>query len=152
MPTETNFDGMGTERIELEVPIAASRATVWDCMINQIAIWWRQDFLVNTNARFVLEPRVGGLLYEDTGDGHGFVWYVVHGIEKERSLYLIGHMRPPYGGPTTSMLLITLEDAPGGTLLKLSDCEMGKVSETHTRNLDDGWQLLFAELKRLAEK
>ena len=152
MPTETTFEGMGTERIELELPIAAPRATVWDCMVNRIGDWWRKDFFVNANAKFVLEPRVGGLMYEDTGDGEGFVWYVVHGIEKEKSLYLIGHMRPPYGGPTTSMLIITLEDAPDGTIVKLSDCEMGKVSEKHTKNLDDGWKLLFAELKQLAEE
>jgi uncharacterized protein YndB with AHSA1/START domain len=152
MPTEMNAEGMGTARIELELPIAASCATVWDCMVNRIADWWRRDFFVYANARFVLEPKVGGLMYEDTGDGHGFVWYVVHGIEKEKSLYLIGHMRPPYGGPTTSMLLITLEDVPEGTLLKLSDCEMGKVSKKHTKSLDDGWKLLFDELKRLAEE
>lgn len=153
MPTETTFEGMGTGRIEMELPIAAARSTVWHCLINRIADWWRKDFYVNPDASFVLEPKLGGLLYEDTGDGHGFVWYVVHGIEKEKSLYLIGHMRPPYGGPTTSMLLITLEDAPNGsTILKLSDCEMGKVSEKHTTSLDEGWQLLFSELKRLAEE
>ena len=153
MPTETSFEGMGTERIEFEVPIAAARATVWECMIDRIADWWRKDFYVHPEATIVLEKKVGGLMYEDTGDGHGFVWYVVHGLEKEKSLYLIGHMRPPYGGPTTSMLIITLEDAPNGTtLLKLSDCEMGRVSEKHTKSLDEGWRLLFSGLKTLAEK
>ena len=145
-------EGTGVCRVELEIPIGAPRSHVWDCLINRPGEWWREDFLVTPGAIFRLEPKVGGLMFEDAGDGAGFVWFTVHGIIPEQQLYLIGHIRPPYGGPCTSMLMIGLESTDGDhTVVKLSDCVVGKVDQKTADSLDEGWKLLFGGLKALAE-
>lgn len=142
----------GVCRVELEIPIEAAIDHVWDCLIERPHEWWREDFLVTPGSTFRLEPKVGGLMYEDAGDGQGFVWFTVHGIVPGKQLYLIGHIRPPYGGPCTSMLMIDLKESGGGkTIVKLSDCVVGKVDQKTADSLDEGWQLLFGGLKKLAE-
>lgn len=144
--------GTGVCRIELELTIESSRGHVWDCLINRPDAWWREDFLAAEGSTFTLEPKVGGLVYEDTGDGTGFVWFQIHGLAPEKQLYLIGHIRPPYGGPCTSMLTLDLEDTGAGhTLLKLSDCVVGRVDQKTADSLDEGWRLLFGGLKEFAE-
>ena len=98
----------------------------------------------------IAEPKLGGKVYEDYGEGTGAIWYEVFGINPPHSLDLQGCMAVPYG-PAHTMLHLELESKGSQTILKLSDYTIGNAkggSESKT----DGWKQVFADgLKRYVE-
>jgi hypothetical protein len=67
--------------------------------------------------RFVVEQKLGGRVFEDVGGGDGLFWYTVIGLEAGRELILAGRLLPPFGGPATTALRLTLSRTDRGTLL-----------------------------------
>jgi uncharacterized protein YndB with AHSA1/START domain len=132
--------------VELEVPIAAAPERVWEALVNETSAWWRRDFLAPNARGFFIEPRLGGRAFEDRGEGSGLVWFTVVGLEPARSLDLLGHLTPAYGGPAMTMVHIELEAKGGKTTVKLSDSTFGpRVGAELRGSLDMGWKALFAE-------
>lgn len=145
----------GATQVQLDVTIHASRDRVWKVMVEDIGRWWREDFYTIEKPRsFKLEPRLGGRMYEDDGVGGGLSWYQVTGIQPPRLLQLVGHLAPPYGGPATSLLRLSLESPDGaGTVLHVSDAIFGLVDEKTETSVREGWRLLFEEgLKPYVER
>jgi DNA-binding transcriptional ArsR family regulator/uncharacterized protein YndB with AHSA1/START domain len=134
-------------RVELEVPIAAPPGRVWQALVEQTTQWWRRDFYVGKAARaFVIEPRPGGRMYEDWGDGAGMVWMNVIEVDPPRVLQLAGHLTAAFGGPANTHLRLTLESrGKGGTLLRLSEHAFGRVDDKMKAELHQGWTLLLAK-------
>lgn len=136
-----------TVKIEIEAPLA----TTWHSMIDEIAQWWRGDFLVCEGSRGMrLEPRIGGLLYEDLdGEGGGFVWGHVISFQPQKHLAYVAQVVPPWGGPAQSVVQIALEANDSrpddATVLTLTDSLIGHVTEDLVSCLDDGWQQLYGE-------
>ncbi len=152
--TMQEMKSAGAIEVDVTIEIDARRDTVWHTLVSQTAEWWHKDFFVTQGpATFVCEPRVGGRFFEDCGDGSGFVWFTIQGIEPPNYIYMIGHTRPPYGGPCTSLIMVTLEErSESRTLLRISDTTHGRVSDDMAAGLRDGWQRLFGALKRLIEQ
>jgi DNA-binding transcriptional ArsR family regulator len=136
-------------QVEMEIEIAASRERVWEALIEETTFWWPRDFYTSQRAKsFHIEPKLGGRLYEDWGEGEGCIWYTVFGIEKERSLDLQGCMAVPHG-PAYTLLQLKLEEAGSRTVLKLSDTTFGNPQPCDKAA---GWKQLFEDgLKRYVE-
>ena len=64
---------------------------------------------------------------EDFGSGDGIIWYTVIGVEAGRELILAGHLLPPFGGPATTALRLTLLTQGHGTILKIRDESNGTI-------------------------
>jgi uncharacterized protein YndB with AHSA1/START domain len=143
-----------TTTVFIELTIQAKKSRVWQALTAETGQWWKKDFYTNAKTReFVLESRLGGLMYEDAGGDEGLVWASVIGIDSPNSLQLKGQLSPKYGGPAISFIKIQLEDAEDSTLLKMSDTIFGSISENLQQNLTEGWQAIFEEgLKPYAEK
>lgn len=133
--------------VALDVPISASLDRVWKALIQDLSLWWRKDFHTSPRTkRMVLEPSVGGRLYEDFGNGEGVLWYTVVSIDRRKRLLLEGRLFPEYGGPATSLVDISAaETSAGGTLLKLTDSLVGRVGPNSAASFRSGWTLLFDE-------
>jgi DNA-binding transcriptional ArsR family regulator/uncharacterized protein YndB with AHSA1/START domain len=132
--------------IRLEVPIDASINNVWECLIKDIGLWWRKDFYTSPKTKaFILEPKVGGRMYEDYGNDEGLLWYTVIVLNAPFHLEMQGHLTPDYGGPAITFLKITLKEDGGKTSLILSDTLMGDVSAKAKGQITEGWKLLFEE-------
>ena len=133
----------------IEIPIAAPPETVWRCLTEEIDAWWLPDFrLVGAGSRVTLDARAGGQLLEQLEGGGSLLWYTVAMCTPGRSLDLVGHLSPDYGGPATSMLKLELEAAGrdrGATLLKVRDALVGHLSPTLARTMRDGWTQLFTD-------
>ena len=129
--------------VRIEIPINANVEKVWNSLITEIDTWWSKDFLVTNPKEFVLEPKVGGRLYEDGGDGTGGLWYTVQWLVPNKTLKLLGHLYPEFGGPATSLLSIDLEKSGDTTLLKLEDSLYGVLSENAEASIEGGWKTLF---------
>ena len=91
--------------------------------------------------RFVIEPKLGGMMGEITGPGEGLVWYRVIGIEKPVSLLLAGYLLPPWAVPATSMLRLALTPAgQGETKFEITEFTFGVLGDCNTV---EGWRELF---------
>ena len=129
-------------RVELEIPIAAPPGAVWNALLNETTFWWPRDFYTGPANGFHIEPRLGGKVYEDWGDGNGVVWYSVFGINPGRSVDLEGCLAVPYG-PAHTLLHIELVPDGDGTLLQVSDSTIGLAGDCGTSKTE-GWQQVFA--------
>jgi len=145
-------EGIGVVHVELEIRIGARPERVWQALVEEIGRWWHKDFYAGPDPKgFILEPRLGGRMYEDWGNGAGAVWYFVTEIDPPRSLGLSGHMPAAFGGPATSLLRLVLRPEGDGTVLQLADSELRKVTEKARAALEEGWRMLFGELKAYVE-
>ena len=130
--------------VKIDLTIDAPQKRVWDALVNDANCWWPKSFYTSEKTkRFTIEPRLGGRMFEDHGKGEGLVWYTVHGIESPNYLWLIGYMGPPFGGPLSSILRLTLTAAgANGTKLEITDSLFGQVAGC---DQESGWRAIFDE-------
>jgi len=135
---------------ELEVVINAPPDRVWSAISTEASAWWPKEFVTSERTqRFVIEAKLGGRAFEDFGDGDGLVWYSVIGVDAGRELILAGHLLPPFGGPATTALRLTLSAHGQGTRLKIRDDRFGVVGP---ESPVEGWRVVFNDgLKRHVE-
>jgi DNA-binding transcriptional ArsR family regulator len=138
-------------RVELEILIKAPAADVWRALLEDTTLWWPREFYTGAAKGFHIEPRLGGRVYEDWGNGNGVVWYQVFGLNPGISLDLQGSMAVPYG-PALTLLHLELAAAKAGTTLKISDTTIGAAGHEGEAEKAKGWEQIFGEgLKRHVE-
>jgi DNA-binding transcriptional ArsR family regulator len=149
---QTQNDVARIERVELEIEIAAPRKRVWNALVKETTFWWPKNFYTWPKTKgFHMEPKLGGRVYEDWGNGNGLVWAVIHGVRAPEYLDMHGVMSPPYG-PAHTILRLDLEEKGASTLLKLSDSTIGKVGACGDAGKEAGWKELYADnFKRYVE-
>ena len=142
-----------TTSIELEFTIKTNRTNVWKAITNEINQWWDARFYTHSATKqFILEPKLGGLMYEDTGNNEGVVWATVLSIHAPHHLLLKGNLSPDLGGPAISFLKISLETQKRHTLLRINDTLLGEFSEELSNKVRDNWTQLFGQaLKQYIE-
>lgn len=126
----------------LEFMLHARPAVVWQALVKDTTVWWPQTFFTSPRTkRFVIEPKLGGMMGEVTGPGEGLVWYRVIGVEKAVSLLLAGYLLPPWAGPASSMLRLALvSSGKDETKLELTEFTFGVLGDCKTV---EGWRELF---------
>ena len=134
----------GVVSVTLEVSIDAPPERVWKALVEETRWWWQKDCYTGSNPRaFIIEPELGGRMYEDWGDGQGLVWANVVGLRTNAELRLAGRLFPEFGGPASNATRITLAERDGATLLTLVDTTYGAVDEANGATLEEGWRFLF---------
>ncbi|HEY3413338.1 MAG TPA: SRPBCC domain-containing protein [Armatimonadota bacterium] len=127
------------DEIVLETRIALPKERVWELMVDRISDWWTPDILVNNSARaMVLEPFVGGRLFEDWGDGGGLLWATVTTLKKPERLELTGCIAA--AGAVLGVVDFRFDDDAGGTLLKMSHRAIGELTAADREEFAGGWQ------------
>lgn len=153
-PINTMEKQLSSVRVAVEINIDAPKEMVWDAITDKIGLWWRKDFLTSSKAKsFKLEPKLGGMMYEDFGNGEGLVWAKVIGIDAPNVIQLRGNLAAEFGGPATSFLKIALVEKDKGCTLQLTDDLFGAVSENTKKSQTEGWKVIFGQaLKSFVEK
>ena len=132
--------------IQQEIEINAPAAKVWNSLTTEIAAWWPKDFYVGpTPRRFVVEPRVGGRVYEDWGDDQGVLWATVLVYQKGVLLQWAGDLSAVFGGPARSITSFKLVSEEEKTRVMFRDCPYGALSEGTVKNLESGWSWLLQD-------
>ena len=154
--TETQKLATGVSAIQIEITfnIDAPLARVWNAFVNETNRWWPRDYYANPESKaFFLEPRLGGRMYEDAGNGTGVLWYIVIAIDPSRSIDMSGNLMPAFGGPASSLLRLQFrENSSEATMLHLTDALIGRLAPTAEKEISEGWKTLFGSgLKRFAE-
>lgn len=132
--------------LNLEIPIEADIHSVWEALTEQTGEWWPKGFYTsNETKNFILEAKLGGLMYEDAGKEEGIVWAIVISINSPLKIQLKGHLSPQFGGPAISFVSIELEEKNDNTLLKLEDSVFGYISADLKNTLTNNWRSIFGE-------
>ncbi|MHC5065748.1 MAG: helix-turn-helix domain-containing protein [Planctomycetota bacterium] len=144
---------LGTTEIVLELTIDAPLQRVWTALVEETPSWWHKDFYTRSGAEsFHIEPKLGGLMFEDWGDGQGQIWGRVNGIGAPNYLQVIGDSSREWGGPNRGFMTWKLEEGEKGTTVRFEHSLFGKTSKQTQDSLSEGWQLLFGKcLKQYAE-
>ncbi len=131
---------------ELEIPVDAPTASVWDTLTTNIEAWWLHDFhMAGPGSEITLDATAGGLLVERAPGGGSLLWYTVQMVLPGSTLHLVGHIAPDWGGPTTSILTLSVEERDGRAVLKIRDALVGCVTEESAAQQRDGWRQLFTD-------
>lgn len=143
-----------TADIQLEVHIDAPRERVWQALTQDIGAWWHKDFFMGANATFHCDPKLGGWMYEDWGDGEGLIWGTITGIRSPELLITAGDTSAEWGGPNRGIMSWNLAASDDGasTTVRFRHALHGRVSEQTRQSLEGGWKLLIADcMKPYAE-
>jgi uncharacterized protein YndB with AHSA1/START domain len=144
MSSSSSVQPAAAHEIRLAFDLHAPPARVWQALVRETSAWWPASFHTSPRTkRFVIEPRLGGMMGEVAGRGEGLVWYRVIGVEKPVSLLLAGYLLPPWAGPATSLLRLTLTPIASGTRLELCDSTFGRLGDAAATS--DGWKQIFAD-------
>lgn len=145
---------ISTTTVFIETTINAKQDLVWQVLTEETSQWWKKDFYIHPNTQnFVLESRLGGLMYEDAGQNEGLVRASVIGINSPNSLQLRGQLDPKFGGPAISFIDIQLKTDQQKTLINLTDTIFGNIPNALQKELSNGWKAIFEKgLKPYAEQ
>jgi uncharacterized protein YndB with AHSA1/START domain len=134
------------EPVRLEVRIEAPRARVWRALAEDISAWWpAASFNVGgASARMTLEPRVGGRMFEDWGEGQGLLWAHVCTVRRPELLQMVSDAFPEWGGPLRSYLTWRLESDGEATIVRFVDAALGERRPGDDAEKEKGWRFLMA--------
>jgi DNA-binding transcriptional ArsR family regulator/uncharacterized protein YndB with AHSA1/START domain len=105
-------------RIEQQVLLDAPPGRVFDALTFNVSAWWGAPYLRSSSAtNVVLEPQLGGRLFEEWGHRQGFIRGVVIGIRQDERLELAGRIAGV--GSLAAALEFRLAHADRGTRLAL---------------------------------
>jgi uncharacterized protein YndB with AHSA1/START domain len=134
----------GIAQVELDVTINSSLERVWKALVEETSEWWPREFFTSPGTKgFIIEPRLGGRVYEDWGAGAGLLWFTVIGLNPPTTLMLLGHLTPAFGGPAMSVLELTLQSVGESVVLRVSETVSGRAEPSMEATLRDGWLAIF---------
>jgi uncharacterized protein YndB with AHSA1/START domain len=97
-----------------------------------------------------IEPWPGGRWFRDLGGNNGHFWGVVQAIKRPTLLEITGPLF--MSAPVMSNLQYRLEPVDGGTLISFRHSAFGFVPDEVRKGLTNGWGVLHARVRRLAER
>lgn len=90
--TTTSNETVRSVRLECEIRIHASQERVFRTITEESASWFPHSYGGDRTRRIVVEPKVGGLHYEDWGDGNGHLYGHVTVYDAPRAFALRGRI------------------------------------------------------------
>ncbi|SRR5579875_59527 len=150
------MSGMETMHVAMDLLIRAQPEQVFAALTTGIALWWGPPYLYGTGVRnIVLEPKVGGRLYEswhiEPDDKIGALHGTVVVIQPPSRLVMQGCFGMiDHAAQGTVSFKLSRQD--GGTLLHFSHNAFGELTEQTRTRYADGWRDLLDRLKALLEK
>lgn len=147
--SEQNAATVSVFHVELEVPIQASPARIYQALTHDIARWWDPDASWG-RGKLVLEPEVGKRMWEDFGNGEGALFGIVTYVERNKKLEIEGDHG--LGSGVQGYIRFELVPQGEGTILKFSHRAFGEISERSRQRFPEGWkQLLTRNLPEYLE-
>ncbi len=130
----------------IEVRIDATPEKVWQELTGGIGAWWPSEFYaggVEGKRSYHLEVTPGGRMYEAWEGGGGVLWGRVATVDPGKTLQIIGHTFPEWGGPSTWFGSWQLSSDAESCVLRFTESTLGRVSNRNLEEKEKGWQFLF---------
>lgn len=116
----------------------------WDAYVEQLGNWWSNSMYTSPETkRFVMETKLGGLLYEDFGNGQGLVWGTLIGMNKPYELLIKGTLAKDFGGPATTIEKLSFKEEDGVTEVTYRIDFVGVVDHKTKMSLKEGWKMIL---------
>ena len=134
-------------RVDVDIPIAATPDLLWQTMTRDVSKWWPISFCANKDRAksFHWEMTLGGRMYEDWGDGDGWLWWTIFKLDaKNHHLAASGNMG---GGGCTSEIFFTLVPDGAHTILRVKEFVTGAIDDPAGLEAGQvqGWNELFRD-------
>ena len=126
-----NLEQTRTIRLENELRFRATAEKVWEAITERSMEWFPHTYGQEKVKRLVWEPRVGGLHYEDWGDGAGHVYGQV--VEYERPRHMAVRGRLDMG--TILDTEYNIEQDGDEVVLRVSKVAVGPFTEEQTAGI-----------------
>lgn len=140
--TQTTTLATRAAKYAFEVEINAPKEKVWH-LLTEDSSWFPNTYNSNPQTKgFVMEQRVGGLFYEDYGNGNGKLMGMVVGLDAPNRVQVQGPVTTDFGGPANHMFTMELVDSANGCVFKFDDALFGVFPD----ELLQGRQGAFKEL------
>lgn len=108
--------------VAAETVVLAPRMRAWEALTAEIDRWWPRHFFNHPNpVGFVLEGGIGGRVYEDWGDGAGYLFGTVVVWAPGQRMTWACELYPDWSGPGRSYVTFLLDDAGDATHLRVTD-------------------------------
>lgn len=135
-----------------DVEINAPKEKVWNLLSNDSS-WFPNTYQSNPNTKgFVMEQKVGGMFYEDYGNGNGKLMGMVVGLDAPNKVQIQGPVTTDFGGPATHMFTMELVETATGCTFKFDDALFGAFPDELVEGRQDAFKELFGvHLKKAAE-
>jgi len=118
----------------------------WDAYFDHLDKWWSKGMYTSPKTqRFVIETKLGGLVFEDYGEGEGLVWGTVIGVDKPHSLQIKGTLARQFGGPATTIEKISFVEESGKTEVSYHLDFVGSVDQKTRKSLAEGWKMILTD-------
>lgn len=140
---------MTLEPIIHVLALRCSPAAAFDAYA-RIGDWWHPDYTANatTLMRVVIEPRVGGRVFERHRDGHAVEWGRVTMWARPRLLAYTTHLAQP--PQTPSEILVMFEAAANGCTVRFEHGGWTAANVEQRAKFRD-WPLLLRRFAALAD-
>ena len=134
-------------QVDVEVPIEAPVLKVWQLMTQQVEKWWPISFCADkTRAKsFHWEMQLAGRMYEDWGNGDGWLWWTIYKLDSQNHLICAqGNMG---NGVLLTDLTFTLHKRGSQTLLRIKEIVTGAIDDAAALEAGQikGWNELFRD-------
>jgi len=127
-------------QVSFETVVPAPRARAWAALTAEVADWWPRHFFNHPDpVGFVVEGGIGGRVYEDWGDGAGYLFGTVVVWVPERRMTWACELYPDWTGPGRSYVTFELEEAEGGALVRVTDAGYCIAAPQAADGLGRGW-------------
>lgn len=131
-------------QVGFEVTVRAPRERVWSALVDETSNWWPKDFFSAENPEgFVIEPQLGGRVYEAWHGGGGVLWGTVVVWSPGYRMTWACEMYPDWTGPGRSFVTFDLEDRGSETKITVSDSGICISASQAATSLGSGWQRLI---------
>jgi DNA-binding transcriptional ArsR family regulator/uncharacterized protein YndB with AHSA1/START domain len=105
-------------RIERRILLSAPPSRVFDALTFNVSAWWGSPYLRSPSAtNMLLEPQLGGRLFEEWGHRQGFIRGIVTAIRQDERLEVAGRIAGT--GCLPAVLELDLRHSDRGTRLTL---------------------------------
>ena len=135
-------------RVHVQTRCVAEAETVWSSLVDGIDDWWGEPYVSSPErTQLTLDARVGGLLFEDWGDGNGTAWATVSTVRRPHRLELNGTFMMPGALHGHVAIDIDADTAdPASSRISLTHRAIGDIADETIASWDDGWHELIESL------
>lgn len=139
--------------IRMEFTYSVPPARIWKAITEELQAWWGPPYLLVDSelTELILEPRLGGRLYEKWGGSDGGIWGEVTSIRHDHWLEIRGQMG--LRAPAVAIVCFEIDPVDAGCLLKFSHVATGGADSQAEAAFTKGWkELLGDRLRRWLEQ
>lgn len=138
--------------VQLQTRCDATPETVWESLVAGIDDWWGEPYISSPERiSLTLDPRVGGLLFEDWGSGNGTIWATVSTVRRPYRIELDGTFMMPGAFHGNVAIGIDADPThPAQSQIGLTHRAIGDITDDTIALWEGGWHELIASLAQHA--